>query len=106
MSSFSEPTPSPSPSPNPNPNPSPSPNPNPNPNPHPSPHPHPNPHQVNLLPLAVALSLDADPAHYTAGTGYFSALATRAGGWWLGKLFFVASMVSNLGNYASQAPPG
>ena len=55
---------------------------------------------------AVALSLDADPAHYAAGTGYFSSLATRAGGWWLGKLFFVASMVSNLGNYASQARPG
>ena len=61
---------------------------------------------INLLPLMVALSLDADPAHYMAGTGYFSALATRAGGWWLGKLFFVASMVSNLGNYASQARTG
>ena len=35
---------------------------------------------INLLPLAVALSLDADAAHYTAGTGYFSVLAARVGG--------------------------
>ena len=57
---------------------------------------------VNLLPLAVALCLDSDASHYAASTGYFSALAVRVGGWWLGKLFFCASMVSNLGNYSSQ----
>ena len=32
-----------------------------------------------------------DAAHYANSTGYFSTLATRVGGWWLGKLFFVAS---------------
>lgn len=57
---------------------------------------------INLLPLTVALSLDSNAAHYTSGTGYFSTLATRVGGRWLGKAFFCASMVSNLGNYSSQ----